>query len=324
MEMFQIVEKDKNINEVFKNILEANMNNLCYKKSEKSNYCIFNVDCREGLKKIPNHYIDFIITDPPYFIDGMDNNWNDSKLKKRVKYSNVVGGIPAGMKFDRKQGENLQKFLEPICKDLFRVLKPGGFCVIFSQGRLYHRTTMALDLAGFEIRDLMAWKYEGQAKAFSQDHFIKKDKNKTEIEKQKLIDELKGLKTPQLKPQMEPMSLAQKPKEGTFIENWEKYQVGLMNTNESLDGKFPGTIMEVSKKVRIGETDKKIEHLTIKPVHLISHLIKLFTKEGQTVLDPFVGSGSHGVAAIINNRNFIGFEIEKKYFDIAENRLNNI
>jgi DNA modification methylase len=79
--------------------------------------------------------------------------------------------------------------------------------------------------------------------------------------------------------------------------------------------------MEVSKKARNKETDEKIEHMTVKPVILISHLIKLFTQAGQTVLDPFVGSGSHGVAALKNNRNFIGFEIEKKYFDIADRRL---
>ncbi|MBW5390230.1 DNA-methyltransferase [Brachyspira hampsonii] len=310
-----------NLDKIIENSLESNADDYCYKNNTESSYYIFNKDCREGLKKIPDNNIDFIVTDPPYFIDGMDNNWNDGELKRRSKYSNVIGGIPAGMKFDRKQGENLQKFLEPICLDFFRILKPGGFCIIFSQGRLYHRTAMALDLAGFEIRDLMAWKYEGQAKAFSQDHFIKRDKNKTEEEKEKLIAELRGLKTPQLKPQMEPMVLAQKPREGTFVENWEKYQVGLMNTNESLDGKFPGTVMEVSKNIRKNETDEKIEHMTVKPVHLISHLIRLFTKEGQTVLDPFVGSGSHAIAAVMNNRNFIGYEIEKKYFDIAKNRL---
>jgi len=288
----------------------------------KAEYNIFNQDCRAGIKKISDKSIDIIVTDPPYFIDGMDNGWNDSKLQNKASKAGVIGGLPVGMKFDRKQGENLQNFLEPLCKEFLRVLKPGGFCIVFSQGRLYHRTAMALDLAGFEIRDLLGWKYEGQAKAFSQDHFIKKDKTMSEVEKQKLIKELEGLKTPQLKPQIEPMTLAQKPKEGTFVENWKKYQIGLINTKESLDGMFPGTIMEVSKKSRSKETDEKIEHMTIKPVCLISHLIKLLTKEGQTVLDPFLGSGSHGVAAIECKRNFIGFEIEKKYFDIAEKRLN--
>ncbi len=71
---------------------------------------------------------------------------------------------------------------------------------------------MSFDVAGFEIRDMLAWKYEGQAKAFSQDHFIKKDKNLSEEEKEVLLQELKDMKTPQLKPQIEPMVLAQKPK----------------------------------------------------------------------------------------------------------------
>ena len=284
-------------------------------------YQLFHEDCRTGVKKISDHSIDLIVTDPPYFIDGMDDGWNDKNLKAKASKSGVIGGLPVGMKFDRMQGENLQKFLEPLCQEFMRILKPGGFCVIFSQGRLYHRTAMALDQTGFEIRDLLGWKYEGQAKAFSQNHFIRKDKTMSEDEKQELIAELDGLKTPQLKPQLEPMVLAQKPKEGTFVENWKKYQAGLVNTKESLDGMFPGTIMEVPKTVRKEETDEKIEHITVKPVRLIAHLIKLFTRAGQTVLDPFLGSGSHGVAAIESNRKFIGFEIEKKYFDIASKRI---
>lgn len=291
-----------------------------YNKNVKGKVQLFNMDCRSGLKNIPDNSIDFIVTDPPYFIDGMDNNWDDKKLCKRVK-PGIIGGLPCGMKFNRAQGEHLQNFMEPIACEFMRILKPGGFCVVFSQGRLYHRMAIAMDLAGFEIRDLLGWKYEGQAKAFSQDHFIKKDKTMTDAEKAKLIAELNGWKTPQLKPQIEPMVLAQKPKDGTFIENWKKWGIGLVNTKETLDGMFPGTIMSVSKKVRHNETDKKIDHMTVKPVCLISHLIKLFTRPGQTVLDPFLGSGSHGVAAIENKRNFIGFEIEKKYFDIAKNRI---
>jgi len=288
---------------------------------EEGTYQLFNEDCRQGIKNIADNSIDFIVTDPPYFMDGMDGGWNDKKLKTKASKSGVIGGLPVGMKFDRAQGENLQNFLEPLCREFMRILKPGGFCVVFSQGRLYHRTAMALDLAGFEIRDLLGWKYEGQAKAFSQNHFIRKDKKMTKEEKQKLIIELDGLKTPQLKPQIEPMVLAQKPKEGTFIENWQKYQVGLVNMKESLDGMFPGTVMEISKQVRRNETDEKIEHMTVKPVCLIAHLVKLFTQPGQIVLDPFVGSGSHGVAAIETNRRFVGFEIEKKYYDISVKRM---
>ncbi len=282
---------------------------------------IFNEDCQKGLLKLEDNAIDFIITDPPYFIDGMDNAWNDKNLKNKASKSNVIGGLPVGMKFDRAQGERLQTFMNPIAKEFLRILKPGGFCVVFSQARLYHRMAMSLDLAGFEIRDMLAWKYEGQAKAFSQSHFIKKDKNLTDERKESLIKELEGYKTPQLKPQMEPMVLAQKPKIGTFVQNWQKYQLGLLNTRESLNGKFPSNVMEVSKHTRNCESEEKIEHLTRKPVQLISHLIRLFTQEGHVVLDPFMGSGSHAIAALQNHRKFIGYEIEKKYFEIAKDRI---
>lgn len=285
---------------------------------------ILNQDCRSGLKILENNSIDFIVTDPPYFIDGMDNEWNDKRLQNRTQKSRIIGGLPVGMKFDRMQGNKLQEFMNPISREFFRILKPGGFCIVFSQARLYHRMAMSFDLAEFEIRDMLAWKYEGQAKAFSQTHFIKKDKNLSQSQKEELIEELNGMKTPQLKPQIEPMVLAQKPKIGTFVQNWKEYKLGLINTKESLNGKFPGNVMEISKQSRSKESNNKIDHLTIKPVSLISHLIRLFTQEGQIVLDPFLGSGSHAIAALNNKRKFIGFEIEKKYFDIAQTRIEKI
>ena len=280
-------------------------------------YTLYLDDCRNVLKQLNDNSIDLIITDPPYFIDGMGNDWNKENLSKKVKKAKVIGGLPVGMKFDVEQGKKLQEFMEPICNEFMRILKPGGFCIIFSQARLYHRMAIAAENAGFEIRDMLGWKYEGQAKAFSLNHFVKKMKNLTEEEQNQIIKEMEGWKTPQLKPQIEPMVMAQKPKEGTFIENWIKYNVGLINITESLDGMFPGNIMEVSKK----ERDEKIEHLTVKPVKLISHLVKLFSKENQIVLDAFMGSGSHGVASIQNNRKFIGIEIDKDYFEIAKERI---
>lgn len=280
-------------------------------------YTLYLDDCRNVLKQLNDNSIDLIITDPPYFIDGMGNDWNKENLSKKVKKAKVVGGLPVGMKFDIEQGKKLQEFMEPICNEFMRILKPGGFCIIFSQARLYHRMAIATENAGFEIRDMLGWRYEGQAKAFSLNHFVKKMKNLTEEEQNQIIKEMEGWKTPQLKPQIEPMVMAQKPKEGTFIENWIKYNVGLINITESLDGMFPGNIMEVSKK----ERDEKIEHLTVKPVKLISHLVKLFSKENQIVLDAFMGSGSHGVASIQNNRRFIGIEIDKDYFEIAKERI---
>lgn len=300
--------------------------NISYENDKfiTSNFQIYKQDCRIGLKDLPNECVDFIVTDPPYFIDGMGDEWNDKNLQNKAAKSGVIGGLPVGMKFDKNQGERLQDFMNPLAKEFYRVLRPGGFCIVFSQARLYHRMAMSLDLAEFEIRDMLAWKYEGQAKAFSQTHFIRKDKTLSEEQKELLTKELEGYKTPQLKPQIEPMVMAQKPKVGTFVQNWQQYRLGLINTKESLDGKFPGNVMEVSKQSRKNESDEKIAHLTRKPVCLISHLIKLFTQEGQIVLDPFMGSGSHALAALQNKRKFIGYEIEQKYFEIAKNRINKV
>lgn len=66
---------------------------------------------------------------------------------------------------------------------------------------------------------------------------------------------------------------------------------------------------------------KKVFHPTQKPVALLEYLIKTYSNPGDTVLDFTMGSGSTGVAAILNDRNFIGFEIEEDFFNVAKERL---
>ena len=276
---------------------------------------LFNANSLSKLKDISDNSVDCIITDPPYFIDGMGDNWNVDKLEEKAQKSKVVGSMPVGMKFDPQQGIDLQNFMEQISKEAYRILKPGGFYLSFSQARLYHRMAIAIENCGFEIRDMFVWKREGQAKAFSQDHFVKK-MNISDEEKEQILQSLNGRKTPQLKPQIEPIVLAQKPKEGTFVQNWLKYQVGLVDTTVSLDGNFPGTVMEVPK-----EKDKTIKHFTVKPVKLIEHLIKLFSSEGAVICDPFLGSGTTGIACLNTGRNFIGIELHPEYYQMAKERI---
>lgn len=63
------------------------------------------------------------------------------------------------------------------------------------------------------------------------------------------------------------------------------------------------------------------EHPTEKPVSLISHFIKIHTEKGDTVLDPFMGSGTTGVACIETDRRFIGIEKDEHWFDVAMHRI---
>ena len=62
-------------------------------------------------------------------------------------------------------------------------------------------------------------------------------------------------------------------------------------------------------------------HPTQKPVALLEYLIKTYTNENDTVLDNCMGSGSTGVACVNTNRNFIGIELDEKYFNIAKERI---
>ncbi len=69
---------------------------------------------------------------------------------------------------------------------------------------------------------------------------------------------------------------------------------------------------------------QKYAHPTQKPEKLTSNLIEVLSNEQQNILIPFVGSGTECAMAKKLNRNFIGFELDKKYFDIALNRINTI
>jgi len=69
------------------------------------------------------------------------------------------------------------------------------------------------------------------------------------------------------------------------------------------------------------DTQNSSLHPTQKPVALFEYLIKTYTNEGETVLDSCIGSGTTAVACIRSKRHFMGFEIEKAYFDIASKRI---
>ena len=72
----------------------------------------------------------------------------------------------------------------------------------------------------------------------------------------------------------------------------------------------------------INKTDKKLYgHPTVKPVELITKYVINHSLENEIILDPFMGSGSTGVACINTNRNFIGMELDEKYFNIAKERI---
>ena len=293
-------------------------------------------ECLSAMKKLPADSIDMVCTDPPYFLDGLGSDWNKNNLDKRGS-SSVVGNLPKGMKFDRNQSKKFMSFYDEVSREVFRVLKPGGAFISFSSPRLYHAMAMAVENAGFEIRDMLGWVYtQSQVKAFTQNHIIEKDKKKTPEEKEALKRLCTDWRTPQLKPAIEPMCLAVKPIEGRYIDNFEKYGTGLMHITDETKvggGQFPMNIMTTQEGLlntvfMVPKPTKKEKgeyntHLSVKPVELIEHLIRLFTKEGATILDPFMGSGTTAVAAKSCERHYIGYDINEEYVNISKERLLN-
>ena len=104
-----------------------------------------------------------------------------------------------------------------------------------------------------------------------------------------------------------------KQKSGRMSENWKGGLNNIITDNK--DGlRHPKTIQKFNRD--------RGYHPTQKPVALLEYLIKTYTNEGDTVLDNCMGSGSTGVACVNTDRNFIGYELNEKYFEIAEKRLN--
>ena len=277
-------------------------------------------NCLEVLSEFPEESIHMILTDPPYFLDGFDNSWK--KGRTIPQHKGVIGKLPIGMKFDRQQGFDLQSFLTPIAKEMIRILKPGGFLLMFSSPRLYHRLAISIENVGFEIRDQYAWHFtkRTQFKAFSLNHFIERNDDLDQHDKDEIIKRMEGRKTPQLRPQFESILCSQKPKNGTFINNWLEHEVGLIDARQKLNNKVPSTVMHIEKSKR----QTYNYHLTPKPIRLCEHLIKLFTCERQIVVDPFVGSGTTCIASYNTNRRSVGIDINTDYINIAKKRIEEI
>lgn len=295
-------------------------------------------DALELFKKIPDNSIDLVLTDPPYFLDKLDSNWDLEEVNSK-KNMKVITSLPAGMKFSREQGVNLYNWYSMIAKEAHRVLKPGGYFFTFSSPRLYHRIASAVDDAGFEIRDAFMWLYtQSQAKAMALDHVIKKRKDLSDEQKEALSNKLDGWKTPQLKSNYEPIVFGRKETEGNNLDNVLKYEVGLLNTNVTTgDGMFPSNIIstdpisdDIDRAFLISKPSKKEKreynfHKTVKPIEICEHLIRLSVlSEDAIVLDPFMGSGTTAVAAKILGLNYLGFEINKEYIEIANKRLDEL
>ena len=103
-------------------------------------------------------------------------------------------------------------------------------------------------------------------------------------------------------------------KQGGGSTNYNKFADNVVTVNEGL--RYPDNVLKFNR-------DKEKFHPTQKPILLLEYLIKTYTNENDLVVDNCMGSGSTGVACKLTNRKFIGIELNKDYFEIAKQRIEN-
>lgn len=241
-------------------------------------------DCLELMEIIPDESVDMILCDLPYGTTG--SKWDST--------------IPAG-----KLWSAYRRLISPHGVIVLFGTEPFATCMRYEALDLYkydwiwHKTTVT----GFaHARNMPLRDYEN-IMVFSKasiGHASKLGRNRMPYTPQGLTDchqvDLSHKKTTVLH-------------SGTFANTEEKYYVR-EQTN------FPRMVLDFKKNPK----DTKY-HVNAKPVPLLEYLVKTYTKAGNTVLDNCMGSGSAGVACVNTERNFIGIELDERYFKIAEQRI---
>lgn len=281
---------------------------------------ILNGNSIDLIKTIDTESIHLILSDIPYGInidewDVLHANTNSALLKENPEEKQAGGvfkrrGKPLNgwSQSDKNIPIEYYNWCMSWTKDWYRVLKPGASCFIFAGRRFAHRCICAMEDSGFIFKDMIAWEknvamYRAQRVSCV---FDRRNDAKNSMK-------WTGWKIGNLRPLFEPILWFMKPYPigGTLTDNIINHELGAFNEK---------AIKENIIKTKQEKTDTGL-HPTQKAVKLMETLILLTTLENQCVLDPFCGSGTTLVAAKNLNREYIGIEINKDYYNIAKQRL---
>ena len=285
-------------------------------------YTLHAGDCRDVMRDYPADHFDSIVSDPPYGLSFMGKGWDK--------------GVPG----------------EEFWREALRVAKPGAYLLAFGGTRTFHRLTVAIEDAGWEIRDAVCWLY---GSGFP-----------------KSLNVGDGWGTA-LKPAWEPVIMARKPLVGTVAANLLLHGTGALNvdgcripikgaagawgcnqvasigfhggtagsgfaTVQHPQGRWPANVMhDGSDEVVAGFPNEQARffycakasnadreegntHPTVKPTDLMRYLCRLVTPTDGLVLDPFMGSGSTGKGALLEGFRFVGIDLDPAHVAIAEAR----
>jgi site-specific DNA-methyltransferase (adenine-specific) len=267
-------------------------------------------DSKEVLSNYKDNTFHSCITDPPY---GMNmDHWDHS--------------VPS----------------VDIWVEVFRTLRPGAFCLAFCSPELYHRLACNVEDAGFKIKDQIMWmtttkmpkhnrlKPAHEPIVVAQKPYQGTLQNNFEKWGCGLID-TENTRVPWDK---KPPTgwVKDGAKRRTFGRDGKttgtQEEFGTVDANPA--GRYPSNIIGdvlpehqkyfYAPRATRKEKGSDNDHPTVKPIDLMAYLIKVYSPKETIVLDPFCGSGSTGVAALQENRKFVGIDLSSHYVDISAKR----
>jgi DNA modification methylase len=291
------------------------------------------------LGKLPEHSVDAIVTDPPYGIGFHGEAWDGA-------------GKAGGQLAD---GEGFAVWTKAWARECQRVLKPGGHLLAFGSPRTFHRLTSGVEDAGLQIRDMLLWLYtQSTPKARKLPGGLAamlKPAYEPILLARKPLDGT----TPR---NVEAWGTGALNTEATRVNGYWPANLALSHapgctakrcTSSCPAGQIdavrpdlrPSRLFfcaKASKRERETGCDelplqsdllyahpavriRRNIHPTVKPLALMRWLVALVTPPGGVVLDPFTGSGTTGIAAMLESRPFLGIERDGRYVDIACARL---
>lgn len=250
---------------------------------EENGFTLYHGDCLNVLAHLPANSVDMIFADPPY---NLSNDGFSLHAGKRVSVNKGV--------WDKSKGFNDDydfhyKWLN-VCK---KVLKPEGTLWVSGTYHSIYQCGYALQSLGYHILNDISWFKPNGSPNLSCRYFTASH---------------------------ETLIWARKDKKAKHLFNYESMKNG--NWSEDFIKK-PNVQMRSVWAIYPPKKPEKIfgKHPTQKPVELLKRIITSSTKPNGTILDPFTGSSTTGIASYLNGRNFIGIDTESKYLELSIRRL---
>ena len=222
---------------------------------------LYNGDCLELMKNIPDGSVDLVLTDPPYPITPKGNAGNSGGMLR-------TESTKRGKVFEHNNID-----CSEYAPEFYRVLKDGSHCYVMTNHFNLIKMLNVFTGCGFHFTKSLIWNKGNKIMG----HY--------------------------------------------YMSQFEYILFFRKGKGKKINNCGTADILSVPNKKTKDENGKNI-HDTEKPIELMRILIENSSNENDVVLDPFMGVGSTGVACINTNRNFIGIELDKGYFDIAEKRIN--